>query len=192
MLDQNYWDNRYASHNTGWDLGGVSLPIKEYSDQLSKKDLRILIPGCGNTYEAQYLLNQGFTDISIIDISPILVENLRKKFGKNPHVKIILGDFFMHEGEYDLVLEQTFFCAISPFLRAEYVTKMCSLLAEKGKIVGVLFDRVFPFEGPPFGGSKAEYASLFEPFFEIKTLESCYNSNEKRKGEEVFVHFIRK
>jgi hypothetical protein len=34
----------------------VSLPIKAYIDTLKDKDIAILIPGCGNTYEAAYLL----------------------------------------------------------------------------------------------------------------------------------------
>jgi SAM-dependent methyltransferase len=192
ILDQNYWDSRYVSNDIAWDLAEVSSPIKAYIDQLTNKNLRILIPGCGNTYEAEYLLNQGFTNISIIDISPTLVKDLRKKFAENPNINVILGDFFRHEGEYDLVIEQTFFCAINPHLRADYIAQMQKILAEKGKIVGVLFDRIFPFEGPPFGGTLQEYRFHFEPFFEIKVLESCHNSVEKRKGEEVFIHFIKK
>jgi hypothetical protein len=37
----------------GFRLG---LPIKNYIDTLKDKDIAILIPGCGNTYEAAYLL----------------------------------------------------------------------------------------------------------------------------------------
>jgi hypothetical protein len=45
-------------HNTKQDhwLGfrlGIS-PIKNYIDTLKDKDIAILIPGCGNTYEAAY------------------------------------------------------------------------------------------------------------------------------------------
>ena len=47
----------------GWDLGEVSPPIKSYIDTLEDKNIRILIPGCGNTYEAEYLLEQGFTKL---------------------------------------------------------------------------------------------------------------------------------
>jgi hypothetical protein len=53
-LDQDYWDAQYKA-NTGWDLG-LGLPIKNYIDTLKDKDIAILIPGCGNTYEAAYLL----------------------------------------------------------------------------------------------------------------------------------------
>lgn len=49
-LDQEYWDKQYTSDATGWDLGTVSPPIKEYIDTLKEKNSNILIPGCGNSY----------------------------------------------------------------------------------------------------------------------------------------------
>lgn len=77
-LDKMYWDNQYQTNTIGWDLGEVSPPIKSYIDTLQNKEKRILIPGCGNTYEAEYLLKQGFTNITVIDIAPTLVKKLQK------------------------------------------------------------------------------------------------------------------
>jgi SAM-dependent methyltransferase len=187
-LDETFWNDQYNANTTGWDLGEVSPPLKAYIDQLTNKNLRILIPGCGNTYEAGYLLQQGFTDITVIDIAPALVEKLKQKFAANPAVKIILGDFFKHRGEYDLVLEQTFFCAIDPLMRKTYVAKIKDLLAANGKLTGVLFDREFEPKGPPFGGCQSEYRLLFEKDFNILAFETCYNSFTKRQGTELFIN----
>jgi SAM-dependent methyltransferase len=151
VLGQSFWNDQYIANTTGWDLGQVSPPLKEYTDQLLDKDLRILIPGCGNSYEAEYLLKMGFTNISLIDIAPDLVERLKSKFKSDPHIKIILGDFFSHEGEYDLILEQTFFCALDPVLRKSYVGQMKKLLKNGGKLAGLLFVKEFEKAGPPFG-----------------------------------------
>jgi len=106
-LGENFWNEQYKANNTAWDLGQVSPPIKAYIDQLSNKDLRILIPGCGNSYEAEYLMEKGFTNVTVIDIAPELVERLKSKFRSNLNIRIILGDFFTLKGEYDLILEQT-------------------------------------------------------------------------------------
>jgi methyl halide transferase len=190
-LGETFWNNQYEAHTTGWDLGEVPPPLKAYIDQLASKNLRILIPGCGNTYEAEYLLQQGFTDVTVIDIAPALVAQLKEKFKGNSNIKIILGDFFQHEGEYDLILEQTFFCALNPPLRKDYVAKMNELLAENGKLVGVLFDREFEQQGPPFGGCKCQYESMFEKYFSFKIFESCYNSNVKRAGTELFINLVK-
>lgn len=191
-LGETYWNDQYEANSTGWDLGEVSPPLKVYIDQLTNKDLRILIPGCGNTYEAAYLLKQGFTDVTVIDIAPKLVAQLKQKFAADPHIKIIQGDFFKHEGQYDLILEQTFFCAINPQLRKYYVTKMHELLASNGKLAGVLFDREFDQQGPPFGGSKCQYKPMFEKDFIFKTMEPCYNSFIKRKDTELFINLQKK
>ena len=191
-LDKTYWNNQYDANATGWDLGEVSPPIKAYTDQLTNKNLRILIPGCGNTYEAEYLLQQGFTDVTIIDIAPTLVAQLKEKFASNPHIKIIFGDFFEHAGAYDLILEQTFFCAINPPLRKDYVAKMNELLSPNGRLVGVLFDREFEQQGPPFGGFKHQYEPMFEKYFHFKTFELCKNSFVKRAGTELFINFSKK
>ncbi len=141
-LDQKFWDERYRTGQTGWDIGYVSPPLKEYIDQLTDKNLRILIPGGGNSYEAGYLLEQGFTDVTVVDISAEIVKILQDKHASSG-LKAVCEDFFEHDGQYDLVLEQTFFCAIDPSLRRRYVYKMHDLLTPSGKLAGLLFNRSF-------------------------------------------------
>lgn len=186
-LDKNYWNNRYLKGETSWDIGNVSTPIKEYIDQLDNKNIAILIPGCGNAYEAGYLLQKGFTNVTLVDISTVAAESVQEKFkAYGNKLKVIRGDFFDLQEKYDLILEQTFFCAIDPSMRKNYAQKMYSLLRQNGKLAGVFFDR--PFEGgPPFGGDKNEYMNLFAPLFDIIVMEKAYNSIEPRKGTELFI-----
>jgi SAM-dependent methyltransferase len=191
-LDQNFWNERYLLNETGWDLAQVSPPLKAYIDQLTNKNLRILIPGCGNSYEAEYLLEHGFTDITVIDIAPALVNRLKSKFQSNQNIEIVLGDFFTHKAEYDLVLEQTFFCALNPELRKSYVEAMTGLLAVGGKLAGVFFNKEFETPGPPFGGTFTEYQTLFKNAFNFRIFEPCNNSFHKRADSELFVILERK
>ena len=44
-----------------------------------------------------------------------------------------------------LILEQTFFCAITPSLRLNYVMKVYRLVTDGGSLVGLLFNRTFDF-----------------------------------------------
>ncbi|HIC33088.1 MAG TPA: SAM-dependent methyltransferase, partial [Flavobacteriaceae bacterium] len=74
-LSEEFWDNRYKNEDTGWDLGEVSPPLKAYFDQLQDKNLKILIPGGGNSHEAEYLYNQGFTNVFVVDVSKTALEN---------------------------------------------------------------------------------------------------------------------
>ena len=188
LLNEDYWSSRYLNNNTVWDMGKVSPPLKEYFEQLTNKSISILVPGCGNAYEAEYLLEKGFKNITLIDISPVLVNKLKKQFSDflYKEINIICGDFFTLNQTFDLVVEQTFFCAIAPLLRTNYANKMYELLNENGKLIGVFFNRTFD-AGPPFSGSKAEYHLLFKDKFQIKTMDECYNSINPRKGSELFV-----
>jgi methyl halide transferase len=189
-LNADFWNNRYENNQIGWDLGGVSPALKFWMDQLPDKSASILIPGAGNAYEVDYLVALGFTNITVIDIAPKLVAALKQRFASVNEVTIILGDFFELEGKFDVVLEQTFFCAIDPELRSQYVDKMKDLLTDKGQLLGVLFNRSF-IGGPPFGGSTEEYEVLFRDKFEAKFLP-CDVSHPARKGSEVLLQaFMR-
>jgi methyl halide transferase len=188
-----YWNDLYVKKETGWDIGFPSPAIREYADQLKHKDISILIPGCGNSYEAQYLLESGFTNITLIDIAPALTAALEKKFSNESgkRIKIITGDFFEHRGNYDLILEQTFLSALHPSLRTSYAAQMRNLLHDGGHLAGVLFSRHFDVN-PPYGGTVEEYRELFTSNFIIKTMEPCYNSIDRRMGNEVFINLIAK
>lgn len=190
-LDATYWDAQYESQQIGWDLGGVSPALSAYFNQLANKEIAILIPGCGNTYEADALLELGFTDLTILDIAPKLVEKLRTKYEAHPQVKVVEADFFEHKGQYDLIVEQTFFCALNPALRSAYAQKMAELLRPNGKLVGLLFDKEFEHAGPPFGGCKCKYIGFFEPYFDFKVFEKSNNSHLVRNGMELFINFVK-
>jgi SAM-dependent methyltransferase len=184
-FDEQYWNHRYKTGQTGWDIGYPSTPIKEYIDQLSDKSLNILIPGCGNAYEAAYLLQADFRRVTLIDIADEAVKRMKQKFSAD-HINIIHGDFFQHAGQYDLIIEQTFFCALHPSQRKNYAKKIVELLKPGGKLAGVLFNREFD-DGPPFGGRTDEYIELFSGYFTRIKIEACYNSILHRKGTEVFI-----
>jgi len=249
-LNATYWNNRYLQDDFGWDLGSISTPLQTYFDQLTNKEAFILIPGAGNAYEAEYLVNAGFTNVFVCDLAQEPLINLKKRCPSFKEENLLLIDFFNLPGsfrqvkppqraadplklvaeqvevaaeptesvaelvevllhnvtssgvdvtssgvdvtssgveKYDLILEQTFFCALNPSLRKTYFEKTSSLLKLGGKLVGVLFDDVLNTDMPPFGGNKEEYLSYIGPSFKIKVLEPCYNSIKPRAGRELFI-----
>lgn len=190
-LDKNFWTSRYRSGKLGWDAGSITTPLKNYFDQLTNKSLKILIPGCGNGYEAEYLCNKGF-NVTVVDISDLPLERLRKRCSNSSSLELIEGDFFELTGKYDLIVEQTFFCAIDPTLRTEYAKKAHDLLTSGGKLVGVLFNIPLYEDRPPFGGNSVEYSGYFEPYFSFNVFEECYNSIKPRQGNELFINLVKK
>lgn len=187
-----FWNHKYLSGETGWDIGYVSTPIKEYIDQLSDKNLKILIPGGGNSYEAEYLFENGFNNVFVVDISSIPLKNLAERLPSFPKENLLHADFFELEDTFDLILEQTFFCALDPSLREAYTDKMQQLLKPDGKLVGLLFNIPLNDDKPPFGGNKDEYEKLFSEKFKIEKMETAYNSIPPRTGNELFFKLRKK
>ena len=130
-LNKYFWEQRYLENKTGWDIGDVSLPIKMYIDQLTNKDLKILIPGAGNSYEAEYLWKKGFKNVFILDIARQPLNNLKKRLPQFPEEQLINKDFFELNDSFNLIIEQTFFCAIQPNLRENYSIKMDTIVINR-------------------------------------------------------------
>ena len=191
-LSHNYWNNLYLKNEFKWDLGAISSPLKTYIEQLNNKDLKILIPGAGNSYEAEFLFSNGFKNVFVLDFAEEPLENIKKRLPDFPNQQLIKQNFFEHQGHYDLIIEQTFFCAINPSLRKQYAQHVKQLLKPEGKLVGLLFNDVLNIDKPPFGGNKQEYQDLFESLFHINTLETAYNSVKPREERELFVIFKNK
>jgi len=191
-FDKEFWNNKYKTNKTGWDLGEVSPPLKTYFDQLENKELKILIPGGGNSYEAEYLFNNGFKNVFVVDVSKAPLKNLQERVPNFPSSQLINANFFDLDDTVDLVIEQTFFCAINPELRSKYAEKMNSILNENGKLVGLLFEAKLNEDHPPFGGNKEEYLTYFSPYFNIIKMEDCYNSYPNRQGMELFIELKKK
>lgn len=191
-LNEEFWDNRYITNTIGWDLGEVSPPIKTYIDQLADTSVQILIPGGGHAYEAEYLFNNGFKNVYVVDLSITALNNIKSRVPDFPSEQLLHQNFFDLEMQFDLIFEQTFFCALNPNLRPDYVSKMNNLLSEQGKLVGLLFNVPLYTDRPPFGGLKEEYIEKFKSAFDILVMEDAYNSHETRAGKELFFKLKRK
>jgi thiopurine S-methyltransferase len=193
---RNFWSARYQEGRTGWDIGYPSPPLTEYLDQLTDKSLRILIPGAGNAYEAAYAWQQGFSNVHVLDIAREPLDAFQEKLPDFPGEQLLQDDFFAHEGTYDLILEQTFFCSFPPLpeTRAAYAKKMHQLLAPGGKLVGLWFN--IPLTGDlgkrPFGGTREGYLNYLTPYFDPVVFTAAHNSIKPRLGSELFGVFVRK
>jgi len=190
--EPSYWEEKYKNQQTAWDIGEISSPLKAYIDQLEDKSIKILIPGAGNSYEAEYLFLNGFKNVYVADFAASPLQNIKNRIPNFPESQLLHTNFFKIEDQYDLILEQTFFCALPKSSRCAYAEKMQQLLQPKGKLVGLLFDDELLGENPPFGGSKKEYLSYFEPLFNILTFKTAHNSIPPRKNREFFIQLQAK
>lgn len=187
-----FWTERYRKGHHRWDVGTVSKPLKDYFDQLSDKEMLILVPGAGFGWEAGYLYDAGFKNTFILDFSAEALQIFKQNHPHFPEANILFEDFFDHRAHYDLIVEQTFFSSIPRNKRPNYISKIYNLLRSSGKLVGLMFNHEFDFDGPPFGGTFEEYQQLFQEYFHFKVFEIAHNSIKPRRERELFLLFLKK
>ena len=188
---QEFWQKRWLESKTGWDIGYAAPPLTEFFDTLRDKRIKILIPGAGNAYEAEYLHKAGFENVYVMDIAAKPLENFRERVPDFPEQHLLNEDFFKHTGQYDLIIEQTFFIAIDPELRRDYILKMKELLKPSGHLTGLLIFKNEPSPGgPPYIDTKENYRKYFEGEFNIVKYEIAENSIKPREGWEVFIDMV--
>ena len=126
------------------------------------------------------------------DIAPSAVEQFKERCSDFASGHVHLGDFFEHLGLYDLIIEQTFFCAIDRELRRDYVQKCYDLLRPGGKVIGLLWSKEMSVDTPPFGGTEEEYRMLFAPLFTIDLMTPAPDSIKPRLGTELFIELTKR
>ena len=181
------WQRHYEENDLGWDLGQVAPPFVKLWQEEKLPLGKVLVPGCGRGHEVVFLAENGF-DVTAIDFSSGAVTYLKNALKKrNLEGRILHQDFFSldesHEGVYDLVLEQTFFCAISPKLRRDYVLNVSRILKPGGILVG-LFYHTDEQGGPPYNTTREDIEMHFSKKFEIQELDKTFLSAEQRKDKE--------
>ena len=196
VFDAAYWQARYVAGRDGWDAHEITPPLRAYFDQLDvARQPRILIPGAGRAYEAEYLHQLGFRQVFVVDLAPEPLLALAARVPNFPAEHLLLADFFAlpNEQPFDFIVEQTFFCALNPALRPTYARQCAELLQPDGTLMGLLFDTDFgPVQEPPFGGTKEEYREYFAPYFSFRHFETATNSLRFRQGRELFICLKKK
>ncbi len=190
--DAEFWNSLYEFAGQGWDIGYPSPALCAYFDKITDKNIRILIPGAGNAYEAEYLHHKKFKQVFVLDFAERALANFKKRVPDFPENHIFQNDFFEHTGSYDIIAEQTFFSSMSPELREAFAQKTADLLKPGGIYFGLFFNHEFEKNEPPFGAEYVDYREIFEPYFEIQKLETAYNSIKPRAGRELFFIFGKK
>lgn len=197
-LSAEAWDARYKENNTPWDLSGPTPEFQRLaeSEGFPKKG-RALIPGGGRGYDAVMLAKLGL-EIHLIDFAPTALSAVQELASKEKATVLTYRkDFFALpalgalQESFDLLLEYTFYCAIDPKLRADYVRAAHALLKPGASLVGLFFPLETDKAGPPFLVTKKEIEELFSPYFELR-FEEPRASVKPRAGREVLGIFRRR
>ena len=165
-----FWNKRWASGKVPWDLGGVPPTLVSFLTR-SRTRTRVLIPGCGSGYEVRAFHEAGH-DVTAIEFSAPAVARAREVLGSLGN-KVIHGDFFKHdlgESRYGLIYERGFLCSLPPERWTHYASRMASLLAAGGKLVGLFLYGQEP-EPPPYPLTQEQAVGLLGRSFRLRHSE---------------------
>lgn len=183
----NDWQGHYDRGDLMWDIEQVSPPFANLWEERKVSPGKAIIPGCGRGHEVVYFAERGF-DMTGVDFAVGAVTHLERTLAERDlRARVIHGDFFSldvsHDDCYDIMFEQTFFCAIAPSQRSLYVETVTRIL-KKGGLLVALFYETGTVGGPPFNTTCADIQNYFPPNFVVEYLEKAGDSIERRKGKE--------
>ncbi|MFQ5580589.1 MAG: methyltransferase domain-containing protein [Nitrospiria bacterium] len=194
-VDAAFWEARYRNGDTGWDQGAASPGLIDLLQSGQIQSGNVLVPGCGRGHEARELARAGF-EVTGMDITEGAIReatSLAEREGLQK-IKFVQADFFNLPdkgfGPYDWIFEHTFFCAINPRLREDYVLAVARLIKPGGSLIG-MFYHIQTESGPPFGCTRDELVERFSPQFTLR-LEKTPRSFPDRDGKELLMLWERK
>lgn len=196
MLNLDFWQDRYATGNTPWDLGG---PSPHFEALLARQPAfltpgKMAVFGAGRGHDAALFAKAGF-DVVGFDYAPGAIESARQRYGSL--VQFEQADIFALADpgspwakQFDYILEHTCFCAIHPKEREAYVQSVLNLLKPGGLIIGVFWEHADE-DGPPFSTTEADLQERFGSDFDMISNESRMPVSD-RGGIERLVILRRK
>jgi SAM-dependent methyltransferase len=188
-LDSEYWERHYQEGTTGWDLGAPAPPFVDLlAGPWPPAPGSMIVLGAGRGHDALLFVRHGFK-VTALDFAESAVRETREAARKaGLPVETARHDFFElppeYDSSFDYVLEHTFFSAINPGRREEYVQIVHRLLKPGGLFIALFYAHGRP-GGPPFTTSADEVRALFEPSFTIERLEVPVRSVKPRQGLEL-------
>lgn len=196
MTGVDFWQGRYESSNTPWDLGGPSAHfaalLKDSPDWLTPGEMAVL--GSGRGHDAALFAQHGFA-VTGFDYAPGAVAAANQLYGavaqfEQANIFELADPASPYANRFDYVLEHTCFCAILPQERAAYAQSATHLLKPGGYLIGVFWEHSAT-DGPPFSTSKADIQDVFGPEFEMVDMQERPPVGD-RSGVERLVILRRK
>ena len=193
-MSREYWEQRYQTKDMPWEKGAPSPGLVDFLAM--NPDLQrgtVGVPGCGSGHDVREFAKAGFAAFGF-DLAPsaiALAEAQTKAAGLA--AQFTLADFLQDEPpqKFDWLFEHTFFCAIQPGERDDYVRAVLRWLKPGGFYLAVNYILIEGDDGPPFRTSRAEQLERFSPHFAL-LADWTPRSYPNREGREQMFWWRRK
>jgi len=185
-----FWNERFERGFTPWDQAGVQPAFEAFA--AAHPGRAVLIPGCGNAWEAGWLADRGY-EVRAIDFAAAAVASARAALGERRAALVEEADFFAWRPPFtpDWIFERAFLCALPKALRHRYAARTAELLPPGGLLAGFFFLGDTP-SGPPFGIERGELDALLTPHFDLIDDQPVEGSIPVFSGRERWMTWRRR
>ncbi len=192
-LTPTFWETRYQAGTTRWDLGAAAPPFECLLNAAdAPQPGRMLVLGMGRGHDALLFAARGFEVIGVDFAPSAVVAAQAAAQERGLTAQFLQRDIFELADEFasafDYVLEHTCFCAIAPSQRPAYAQLVHTLLRPGGELIALFWAHSRP-GGPPFGCDLEAIHDLFDPGFEVRSIDRPHNSVASRQHEEYLARF---
>ena len=109
--DPKYWDKRYQEQDgIMYDWLEKYDTLKNIIKDCAAKDSKVLMIGCGNAEVSENMYDDGYQNITNIDISPVVIEQMGKRCVSRPLMKYKIIDACKMDGipdaSFNLVIDK--------------------------------------------------------------------------------------
>ncbi len=151
MDSRNHWEKIFETRSDdqkSWFEDYPHRSMKFITDAGLTKDAAIIDVGGGDSKLVDALLNTGYTNITVLDISVKAIENAKNRLGKqSENVKWIISDVFDidYSKNYDCWHDRAVFHFVT---KPEKVNRYIQIMADSVKASGTLIIGTFGENGP--------------------------------------------
>jgi ubiquinone/menaquinone biosynthesis C-methylase UbiE len=139
---QSHWQSVYNTKSlqeVSWFQPVPQVSLDFLSESGISKDAAIIDVGGGDSFFADYLLNLGYTNITVLDISEAAISRAKKRIGKKANqIKWVVSDIteFVSEGQFDFWHDRATFHFLTSTEQIEkYLAIANNAITSSGKIV---------------------------------------------------------
>lgn len=187
MNTKTHWENVFASKSDAQKSWYEEFPYSSMNliTELGvKKDASIIDIGGGDSHLVDALLENGYTNISVLDISENALQNAKRRLGSDANrVKWIVSDVLKLKPieQYDCWHDRAVFHFITDEKQiANYLSQMVATIKEGGNLILATFSEEGPQKcsGLPVKRySQESMIALLAPFFnKIKCFEEKHST----------------
>jgi methyl halide transferase len=177
MHDLSFWEDRWQSGQTGWNLGASHIAFQDLLEHCGlekKSSVQALVPGCGHGHDALYFAQKNFSTLGI-DFSPTAIDHAVQLYKNIKLLNFEVANFFeLQTRSADIIADRAMFCALDIVERPRYIQKIAELLRDSQScwllIAFEQVDQELSHQGPPFTISHNQIKELWRSFGTVEKV----------------------